>query len=156
MRDFIYITDRSYSREQILKMEAIILSALNFDILTVSPYTFLQRFHFLSCDNLKSFYLAQFLIELSLLEYRMIFYSPSLKASAALYLSRKILKVDNNNYWTNTLQFHTGFSERDLDKCAKDLFNILELVPNITLTSCKNKFALHKYMEVSKIADRRV
>ena len=34
IRDFIYISDKSFSKEEIIKMESNILSSLNFDLIT--------------------------------------------------------------------------------------------------------------------------
>jgi hypothetical protein len=149
VRDFVYITDKSYTKEEILKMEYKILSTLKFDMLSVYPYTFLQRYHFVTGDSMLSFYLAQFILEYSLLEYNMLNYIPSLKAAASLYIARKILKLECS--WTKTLQMITGYLERDLKTCARDLCNILELIPKLSLKSCMNKFASPKFMEVSKI-----
>ena len=41
--DFVYITDRAYTREQILKQEFEMLLALDFDITFPSPLAFLNR-----------------------------------------------------------------------------------------------------------------
>jgi hypothetical protein len=149
VRDFVYITDKSYTKDEILKMEYKILSNLKFDMLSVYPYTFLQRYHFVTGESKLSFYLAQFILEYSLLEYNMLNYIPSLKAAASLYIARKILKMECS--WTKTLQMVSGYQERDLKTCARDLCNILEFVPKLTLKSCMNKFSGEKYMGVSKI-----
>jgi hypothetical protein len=149
VRDFVYITDKSYTKDEILKMEYKILSTLKFDVLTVYPYTFLQRYHFVTGDSIQSFYLAQFILEYSLMEYNMLTYCPSLKAAACLYIARKILKLECS--WPRCLLCVTGYQERDLKACAKDLCHILELIPKLSLKSCVNKFASPKFMEVSKI-----
>lgn len=44
LRDFIYITDKAYTKEEILKMEYSMLTTLNFNITTPSSYRFLERF----------------------------------------------------------------------------------------------------------------
>ena len=44
VRDFVNITDKAYSKAEILDMEVCILNALQFRIQTVSPYFFLCRF----------------------------------------------------------------------------------------------------------------
>jgi cyclin B len=50
------------------------------------------------------------LIELPLIEQRMLSYSPSNIAASALYLARKILLRKEGN-WTSDLQKHTGYTE---------------------------------------------
>lgn len=152
VRDFVYITDKSYTKEEILTMEGEILSTLNFDILSVYSITFLERFHFITAADKKSFHLAQYILELSLLEYKMLGYSPSLKAASSLYLARIIFKIDQGNCWNNTLMTQTGFKEQELKPCAKELCTILELAPKTTqLKSCFMKFSQSKFNEVAKL-----
>ena len=91
VRDFVYITDKAYSKEEILKMEATILSILDFNICTPSSYRFLERFAKIAKVSSKQFSLAQYLIELPLIEYRMLKYCPSNLAASALYLAFKII-----------------------------------------------------------------
>jgi hypothetical protein len=45
VRDFVYITDNAYSREQIFLMEQKILTVLDFSLTFPSPYRFLERFN---------------------------------------------------------------------------------------------------------------
>lgn len=40
-KDFVYITDKAYTKEEILECEFKILSAINFDVTKPSPYRFL-------------------------------------------------------------------------------------------------------------------
>jgi hypothetical protein len=149
VRDFVYITDKTYTKDEIMKMEYKILSTLNFDILTVYPYTFLQRFHYVTGCDMKSFYLAQFILEYSLLEYKMLEYSSSVRAASSLFVSRKLLRLEPS--WSKELVMVSNYMERDLKACAKDLCNILEFVPKVTLRACQVKFSSPKFMEVSKI-----
>jgi hypothetical protein len=44
VEDFIYITDSTYTREQILQQEHAILTLLNFDLTFPTSFTFLERF----------------------------------------------------------------------------------------------------------------
>lgn len=158
IRDFIYVTERSCTRADILEMEGKILSELEFDLLYISPFRFLERFHFVGNDNTdkKTFFMAQYLIELSLLEYNMLSYSSSLIAASALFLSRKIFKVDEGSSWNNTLQLHTGYKEKDLVTCSKDLCKILDLIPHITLKACFKKFCSPAYKEVASYFHKKL
>jgi len=165
VRDFVYITDKCCLHEDILAMESKILTVLNFDILWTSPLRFLERFHFISSSNsnsnssdnaAKCFYLAQYLLEISLLEYKMLSYPPSLRAASALYISRKILKIDGPGSWTNSLQFHTNYKEKELINCAKDLCSMLELISNLSIKACFKKFSTPKFLEVSSFVSQRL
>jgi hypothetical protein len=44
VRDFVYITDKAYTKEQILAMEAQMLNNLDFHITVPTAYVFLNRF----------------------------------------------------------------------------------------------------------------
>ena len=44
VRDFVYITDKAYSRAEILHMEGVVLNALKFDLTVATPLVFLKRF----------------------------------------------------------------------------------------------------------------
>ena len=44
VRDFVYITDKAYTKDEILQMESSILSELDFNICTPSSYRFIERF----------------------------------------------------------------------------------------------------------------
>ena len=87
VRDFVYITDKAYSKEEILKMEYSMLTTLDFNVTTPSSYRFLERFSkFISADT-PLFNLARYLIELPLIEYRMLKYTPSNLAASAIFLA---------------------------------------------------------------------
>ena len=44
VRDFVYISDRAYTRDQILNMEKIMLNTLRFNLTVPTPFNFLNRF----------------------------------------------------------------------------------------------------------------
>ena len=150
IRDFVYITDKSYSREDIAKTEYNVLSKLKFDIQTVSSFRFLERMVMLSGGDKKLFFLSQYILELTMVEYQMIKYIPSLIASSAVYLARKILKLQPG--WPKNLENTTDYTEISLRTCVKDLCSLIDISQNSSLKACKNKFCLPKYLEVAKIS----
>ena len=101
--DFVHIADKTYTKEQILQMESIMLTALSFNITTASSYRFLQRYHMLAVslmcsspgtggrtydvrvDRMRS--TAEYLLELTLQEYRFLQYLPSRVAASACYIA---------------------------------------------------------------------
>jgi hypothetical protein len=44
VKDFVYISDRAYTREQIIAMEKLMLNTLGFNLTLPTPYNFLARF----------------------------------------------------------------------------------------------------------------
>jgi cyclin B len=87
VRDFVYITDKAYTKEEILAMEQAILATLDFNVTSPSSYRFLERFSKIVKADDPLFNLARYLIELPLIEYRMLKYSPSNLAASALFLA---------------------------------------------------------------------
>ena len=67
-RDFVHIVDRAYTKDQILKMELDILDALDFAITVPSAWRFAERFSKVAGIDEPSFFLARYLLELSLIE----------------------------------------------------------------------------------------
>ena len=68
LKDFVFISDNAYSKEEILEMERSILITLEFSITTPSTYRFLQRFAKVAKAKDQLFHLAQYLIERTLIE----------------------------------------------------------------------------------------
>jgi hypothetical protein len=87
IKDFIYITDNAYTKEDILNMEYEILSKLSFSLTAPTQFRFLERFADISSAHASVFSLAQYLLEISLIEYQMLYYTPAILAVTSLVLS---------------------------------------------------------------------
>ena len=61
------------------------LETLDFDLLVPSAFRFLERFSTISRASSQLFHMAQYLVELSLIEIDMLKYKPSLLAASALF-----------------------------------------------------------------------
>ena len=113
-------------------MEQTILTTLDFKISVCTPYRFLERFCKAAEDSEKLWNLARYLIELPLIEQRMLQYPPSVLAAASLYLSRKLLFCFKTE-WTPQLQKHVCYSEAQLNQCVADLCILLDGIGNCSL-----------------------
>ncbi len=58
LKDYVYITDRAYSKQDLVDMEFHILNTLSFEITIPTPLRFLERFNKLVGDDLSVFYFA--------------------------------------------------------------------------------------------------
>lgn len=103
VRDFVYITDNAFSKTEIFEMEHSMLAALNFNVASCTPYRFLERFYKVASESPRLWNLVRYLIELPLIEQRMLKYTPSNLAASAVYLGLKIL-YGNQVEWTSELQ----------------------------------------------------
>jgi len=127
MVDFEFISDNAFNKEEILKTERSILVTLNFDVTIFSSYRFLQRFCKIAKAKPTTFHLAQYLIELTLMEHRMLIYRPSLIAAAALNLALQILYREMGK-WTPLLVNHTRYFEGEMRPCQKDMYILFKSI----------------------------
>jgi len=148
VKDFEYVTDRAYSREDILDMEGKIIASLNFNLTTPSSYRFLERYAKVAGFDEKAFNLARYLLELATVEYKMVKYLPSNIACSAIYLVNKIHKREG---WSDLMIKHAKYSETQIRPCAKDLCILLQNASKSNLQAVKRKFSSTKYLEVAKI-----
>lgn len=97
VKDFIYLTDNAYTRKEVLQMEYKILFALQFQVTETSSYRFLERYSKIAKADSIIFFLAQYLLELALLDSKMNQYPPSLQASAALYVAMRVTLTESQH-----------------------------------------------------------
>ncbi|CAG9336289.1 unnamed protein product [Blepharisma stoltei] len=146
LKDFVQITDRAYTREQVVKMEKEILNTLNFNITLPTSWRFFERYGGISDLNSQGKSVGQYLLELALVEYHMLKYKPSLKAVAATYMGHKILNRDYS--WRIE---DTGYSDEEIKCCAKDMLILFQAAPRHPLTAVKEKFSRPQFHEVSSL-----
>ena len=128
VKDYIYISKNSYSKQQILSMEMDILSTLEFKMCETSSYRFLERYAKVAKASPTVFSLAQYLLELGLLDSKMNQYLPSLQASSALYVATRVINQSYQNRqdrqapscWSKLLEAHTHYASDNLKSCAKN------------------------------------
>lgn len=87
VKDCVYITDRAYTRQDVLDMEAHIVKTLKFRMTVPTGYPFLQRFLHVSKATRMMRHLANFYMERMLQEYGMLNYRPSIVAASAVSLA---------------------------------------------------------------------
>jgi hypothetical protein len=91
VKDLVYITDNAYKKEEILQMEQTILIALDFDISQTSPLRFLERMSKVAKADEIHVSLAQYLLELSLLDSKMNQFIPSEQAASSLLIANRMI-----------------------------------------------------------------
>lgn len=147
VRDFVYITDKAYTKEEILQMENDMLAALDYNITIPSPIKYLDIYsYYLKLDDV-SLLFCKYLLELFLVEYKMLKFNPSLVASSTVYITMKIMKKPE----CERICQLSLYNEDKLRECAKDICVILDNVEKSSLQAVRKKFSLPKYMEVAKI-----
>lgn len=150
VRDFVYITDKAYTREQILAMESAILSALDFRITVPTAFVFVNRYLKVACADERTTLLATYIVERSLQEYRMLAHLPSKVAAAAVNMALRTLR--DRHAWNTTLEFYSGYSQEELRACIVETQDILALGSSSSLQAVRKKYQNVKFSEVATIA----
>jgi cyclin B len=68
MKDFVFITDKAYSKEDVVTMESLILTTIAFDINFPTSFRFLERYMIMLGEDPHVKALALFLMELALID----------------------------------------------------------------------------------------
>ncbi|THV03208.1 hypothetical protein K435DRAFT_651702 [Dendrothele bispora CBS 962.96] len=109
--EFVYMTEKGFTKEEILKGERIVLQALDFQISHYcSPYNWMRRISKADDYDLQTRTLSKFLIEVTLLDHRFLRSKASLTAAVGMYTARKMLEGD----WNEAFIYYSGFTEEEL------------------------------------------
>jgi len=147
--DFVSMSDRAFTSEELLKMEGILLNELDFHLTTPSQYTFLRRFMKIAGSSAKTQHFATFLIERSLQEYSMLKFKPSMLAASALLIAQGL--TDTRKSWGPAHVRHSAYVESDLDECVDTIQRLYSQNQKNYLQAVNKKYASSKYMNVSTI-----
>lgn len=148
--ELVSLSARAFSKGDLLRMEAEILKALDFNLIFSTAYHFLAPLCKITSYDPKKFCLAQYALELALMDTRFHRFKPSLLASAAIFLINKIKRAEV--VWPDALVAASGYEEKELRSCARELCQLLEQADLIANIKClRRKFSLPKYYEVSNI-----
>ncbi len=152
VRDFVYISDKAYTREQILDCEKLVLNTLKFHLTLPTCYNFLARFLKASVMHLDRnvSLLASYVVELSLVEAPMLKYSYSLVAAASVYVA--MTAYAKPDPFSRALSRHSGYTLEQVLPCAAALTELMNKAATATLTAVYKKYSLSKYAEVAKVA----
>ncbi|RWR81958.1 G2/mitotic-specific cyclin S13-7 isoform X1 [Cinnamomum micranthum f. kanehirae] len=140
INDFVCISDKAYSRRQILIMEKAMLNKLEWSLTVPTPYVFIVRFLKAAASDKEMEHLVFYLAELSLMQYSMMKHCPSMIAASAVYAAQSILRK-SSTLWSDTLKHHTGFSEPQLLDCSKELVNFHSVAAYSKLRASYKKYS---------------
>ncbi|GFZ10520.1 similar to CYCLIN B2;4 [Actinidia rufa] len=112
VEDLILISDKAYSRKEVLDMEKLMVNTLQFNLSVPTQYVFMRRFLKAAQSDKKLELLSFFIIELCLVEYEMLKFPPSLLAAAAVFTAQCALT--GYKKWSKTSERHTHYSEDQL------------------------------------------
>lgn len=146
--EFVYITDDTYTKQQVLRMEHLILKVLNFHMNAPTANCFLLHFLRYCKSDAKTEHLSRYLAELTLVEAEpFLEYVPSEVASSALYLSMYTL----GKKWTSETSALTGYTPAQLEKCIRDMHKCWQNAPAHPQQAIQEKYKQERYSYVSTI-----
>ncbi|XP_014324838.1 cyclin-A2 [Xiphophorus maculatus] len=148
--EFVYITDDTYTKKQVLRMEHLVLKVLSFDLAAPTISQFLTQYfcHHAVTKQVES--LAMYLGELSLVDSDpFLKYLPSQMAAAAYILANNTV---TGSSWPKSLVEMSGYTLEDLMPCVEDLHRIHVGAAQHAQQSVREKYKGSKYLEVSSIS----
>ncbi|KAK6116170.1 hypothetical protein DH2020_008439 [Rehmannia glutinosa] len=146
--DLILISDKAYCRNEVLDMEKLMINTLQFNLSVPTPYAFMRRFLKAAQSDKKLELLSFFIVELSLVQYEMLRFPPSLLAAAAIFTAQCALT--GSKQWNNTCQWHTSYSKDQLMECAKLMVALHQRAGTEKLAGVHKKYSTCRYGYVAK------
>jgi len=153
VEQFVYITDNTYTKEEILRTELVVLNTLKFKLTTSTVKNFLVRF--LSVTGAVGPQViahANYLAEMSLPVYSIHKnYRPSQLAAAIACISKHTFSQE---VWSPVFESYTSFSRQDLQKCICEIYqvhSVLSASPPGKLTAATEKYRQPEYFCVANI-----
>ncbi|KAF5739300.1 cyclin-B2-4-like [Tripterygium wilfordii] len=148
VEDLILISDKAYSRKEVLEMEKLMINTLQFNLSVPTPYVFMRRFLKAAQADKKLELLSFFMIELCLVEYEMLKFPPSLLAAAAIYTAHCTLS--GSRKWSKTSEWYTNYSEEQLLECTRMMATFHQNAATGKLTGVHRKYCTSKFGHAAK------
>jgi len=149
VHDFVYITDNTYSKDDILILECTMLTTLGFHVAGPTAAQFLALLQrACGCDEAQR-QLAQYAAELALVEISMLRHTPSHLAAAAMLVSNEIL--GRQPVWPAAMARHSRHAEHALQSCAQELRALLRGAATTPLQAVRKKFSQPRHQSVARL-----
>ncbi|KAK7313736.1 hypothetical protein VNO77_38931 [Canavalia gladiata] len=149
VKDLISISAESYTRDQMLGMEKLILRKLKFRLNAPTPYVFMVRFLKAAQSDKKLENMAFFLIDLCLVEYEALAFKPSLLCASALYVARCTLQIVPP--WTPLLHKHARYEVSQIRDCANMILKFHKAARLGKLNVTYEKYARQEFSRTAAV-----
>ncbi|XP_059207424.1 cyclin-A1 isoform X2 [Centropristis striata] len=148
LNEFVYTTDSTYTKKQLVRMEHVLLEILTFRLAAPTTNQFLRLFMSVHsvCPSTEN--LALYVAELSLLEIDpFLKYTPSLVAAGAYCVATYTV---NKSLWPNSLNAFTGYTLAEIMPCMTDLYKLYSSAESRPQQAIREKYK--RYCRVSLIS----
>ncbi|XP_051139197.1 G2/mitotic-specific cyclin-2-like [Andrographis paniculata] len=145
VEDFILITDKAYTRKEVLEMEKLMINTLQFNLSLPTSYVFMTRYLRAAQADRRMEVLSFYVMELCLVEYEMLRFAPSMLAAGAVFTAQCTLS--GHRQWSKTCERYTGYTQDDLLECAKMMVRLHEKAASGkgNLSAVYKKYSTAKY-----------
>ncbi|XP_062178887.1 cyclin-A2-1-like [Phragmites australis] len=155
VEEFCFITDNTYTKAEVLKMECQVLNDLGFHLSVPTTKTFLRRFLRAAQASRKTpsitmGFLANYLAELTLIDYGFLKFLPSIVAASAVFLASWTLDQADLP-WNDTLEHYTSYKSSDIQTCVCALRELQHNTSNCPLNVIREKYRQQKYECVANL-----
>eukprot|EP00931_Biecheleriopsis_adriatica_P120152 TRINITY_DN95282_c0_g1_i1.p1 TRINITY_DN95282_c0_g1~~TRINITY_DN95282_c0_g1_i1.p1 ORF type:complete len:536 (+),score=110.55 TRINITY_DN95282_c0_g1_i1:97-1608(+) len=138
VNDFVYITDNTYTRNEIMDMECTMLTALGFEIVMPTQAHFLEYMVKANgCSDPRHEETVKYLLELALVDTHMLKYKPSHLVAAAILLSNELFEL---SAWSSGMELICRHTEQELRGCADEMRRLLRAAPSGILQAVRKKY----------------
>eukprot|EP00879_Flechtneria_rotunda_P026701 GHRR01028521.1.p1 GENE.GHRR01028521.1~~GHRR01028521.1.p1 ORF type:complete len:411 (+),score=117.15 GHRR01028521.1:116-1348(+) len=151
VNDFVYISDKAYSREDILAMEKNMLAALQYDLTVPTCYLFTARFRKAAAvlDNIKVAQMCEYLSELCLVDVTTYKHPVSLLSAAVLHVA--LTALGRADTYPRALQRHARYKLEQVLPAARHIVALMRKAPEHSLRAVYKKHCTPKFGEVAKL-----
>eukprot|EP00434_Breviolum_minutum_P022929 symbB.v1.2.020228.t1/scaffold1690.1/size105730/2 len=152
VKDFVQLTYEVCSKQDILTMEATLLTSLEFSLCRPTAAHFLDRYQqkTVTCRKMmqKHGFLMQYLLELALVDSQMWRFPPSLQVAAAAVVSSRLLGPKSIS---RPFRDDDASAERSamLTSCALELCRLLEEIEWSCHQAVRKKFLRPEYLSIA-------
>ncbi|KAL9576933.1 MAG: hypothetical protein Q9212_006708 [Teloschistes hypoglaucus] len=147
VQNFKHVADDGFTEEEILKAERFVLAALNYDLSYPNPMNFLRRISKADNYDIQTRTLGKYLLEVSLVDYRLMKYPPSQLAAGSMYLARLILE---RGEWNPMIAHYAGYDEAEIQPVIKLMIDYLRRP--VAHEAFFKKYASKKFLKASILA----
>ncbi|XP_048591724.1 cyclin-A2-4-like [Brassica napus] len=161
IEEFCFITDNTFIKDQVLEMERQVLMHFSFQIYTPTSKTFLRRFlraahaSDMQKPSVEIEFLANYLMELTLIDYEFLKFLPSVIAASAVFLAKWTLN-QSSHPWNPTLEHYTTLKASDLKASVHALQDLQLNTKGCTLVSIRMKYKQEKFKSVGVLSSPEI
>lgn len=149
VKDFVYISDKAYTQQEIIKMEQTMLNTLQFKVAFPTVYMFAQQIKIATMCDERTSRVASFLMDMTLQDYSMLRFRPSLLAAACVNLAERLERAMDldQSVWNHAQEQWVGYTEDELRECMQCVDEILASPRE--LKAVRKKYSSSKWGKVA-------